>query len=243
MIVYGHRGARGEAPENTIAGARHAVDRGIRHIEIDLRLSSDNELVVIHDNTVRRTAGVAGRVGHFSCRELARLDNRNDGPPWPNKRNTGVPTLSAMVRALPEIRHWQLELKHLSKRRDPRLAAATVTWLEQHALPAVVTSSEPELICAVKKALPKQPTGFVSTSTSPEAILDSCECEYLIAHWKTLSNRALIRRAQRQGIHVSAWTVNDASVIEQLYRLGVDSVITDYPSMALPLVAQLEGSR
>jgi glycerophosphoryl diester phosphodiesterase len=44
---------------------------------------------------------------------------------------------------------------------------------------------------------------------------------------------------KRRGIHVSAWTVNDASVIEELYRLGVDSVITDYPSMALPLVAAL----
>ena len=243
MIVYGHRGARGEAPENTIAGARHAVERGVRHIEIDLRLSADNELVVIHDNTVRRTAGVAGRVGKLSSRELAGLDNRADGPPWPTKRDTGVPTLSAMVRALPEIRHWQLELKHLSKWRDPELAAATVSWLQTHTLAAVVTSSEPNLICAVKKSLPEQPTGYVSTTTSPEAVLDACGCDYLIAHWQTLSNRALIRRAQRRGVHVSAWTVNDASVVEQLYRLGVDSLITDYPSMALPLVAQLESGR
>ena len=55
MIVYGHRGARGEAPENTIAGARHAIERGVRHLEIDLRLSADDELVVIHDTGPRRT--------------------------------------------------------------------------------------------------------------------------------------------------------------------------------------------
>ena len=71
-------------------------------------------------------------------------------------------------------------------------------------------------------------------------MLEACRCDYLIAHWHTLGNRALIRRMKRRGIHISAWTVNDASVIEELYRLGIDSVITDYPSMALPLVAALE---
>ena len=106
MIVYGHRGARGEAPENTIAGARHAVERGCQHIEIDLRLAADEVLVVVHDSTLRRTAGVGGKVGNLTSRELAKLDNRAEGPPWPNKRGTGVPTLTALFAALPEIRRW-----------------------------------------------------------------------------------------------------------------------------------------
>ena len=226
MIVYGHRGARGEAPENTIAGARHAIERGVRHLEIDLRLSADDQLVVIHDTGPRRTAGVGGKVADMTGKELSKLDNRADGPPWPNKRDTGTPTLSALFEAAPEIHHWQLELKHLGKRRNPALAEATVEWLSRHKAPTVV--------------MPSQPVGFVSTTTSPEGTLEACSCDYLIANWKTLSNRALVRRVQKRGIHVSAWTVNDASVIEQLHRLGVDSVITDYPSMALPLVASLE---
>jgi glycerophosphoryl diester phosphodiesterase len=240
MIVYGHRGARGEAPENTIAGARHAVARGARHLEIDLRLSADGELVVVHDGTLRRTAGVAGKVADATARELAKLDARADGPPWPNKRGTGIPTLSSLYRAVPEIRHWQLELKHLGKRRNAALAEAVVAWLRQHNPPAVVTSLEPELIRAVKDALPRQAVGYVSTTAEPEPVLEDCGCDYLIAHWQTLGDRAGVRRLQRRGIHVSTWTVNDASVIRQLHRLGVDSVITDYPSMALPLAAALE---
>ncbi len=240
MIVYGHRGARGEAPENTIAGARHAVARGVRHLEIDLRLSGDGDLVVIHDSTIKRTTGEKGRVAELSTAALAKLDARADGTPWPNKRGTGVPGMSALFKAVPEIRHWQLELKHLGARFNPALAEATIDWLRQHKPPAVVTSSEPELLRRVKDALPRQPVGFVSTTTTPEAVLEACRCDYLIAHWHTLSNRALIRRMKRRGIHISAWTVNDASVIEELHRLGVDSVITDYPSMALPLVAALE---
>ncbi len=240
MIVYGHRGARGEAPENTVAGARHAVARGVRHLEIDLRLSADKELVVVHDSTLRRTAGVAGKVADTGKSALATLDNRHDGPPWPNKRGTGTPTLTALCKAVPEIKHWQLELKDLgSKNRNADLAAAAVNWLQRHSVKAVVTSLEPELIGAVKQALPRQATGFVSTTEKPESVLDECGCDYLIAHFKTLTDRKMVQRYQRRGIHVSTWTVNDASEIKRLHDLGVDSVITDYPSMALPLVASL----
>ena len=213
--------------------------RGVRQLEIDLRLSRDGELVVIHDDTLRRTAGVGGKVSGKSANDMAQLDNRNDGPPWPNKRGTGVPSMTALFRAVPEVRHWQLELKHLGPRRDHALADAVVAWIEKHQPKAVVTSLEPGLIRRVKDALPGQPTGFVSTTKDPWSTLDACECEYLIAHWKTLTSRSFVRRAQARGIHVSAWTVNDASVIRKLYELGIDSVITDYPSMALPLVGAL----
>ncbi|MEE4193026.1 MAG: glycerophosphodiester phosphodiesterase family protein [Halieaceae bacterium] len=239
MIVYGHRGARGEAPENTIAGARHAVARGARHLEIDLRLSADGQLVVVHDATLKRTAGVTGKVSASKASDLAKLDARADGPAWPNKRNTGIPSMTALHRALPEIKHWQLELKSLGERDNPALAAATVDWLRKHKPRAVVTSSEPNLLKAVKTALPRQALGYVSTTTGPESVLEDCDCDYLIAHWQTLVSRAQVRKLQRRGIHISAWTVNDASVIKQLYKLGIDSVITDYPSMALPLVSAL----
>ena len=89
MIVYGHRGSQGEAPENTIAGCRHAVSRGVRHFEIDLRLSKDGHLVVLHDERLKRTAGAPGKVSDYTARELARLDARLSGTPWPNRRQTG----------------------------------------------------------------------------------------------------------------------------------------------------------
>ncbi|MEP5763564.1 MAG: glycerophosphodiester phosphodiesterase family protein [Halieaceae bacterium] len=243
MIVYGHRGARGEAPENTIAGARHAVARGVRALEIDLRLSADGQLVVAHDAGLKRCTGASGKLNQLKAAELGRLDARADGPPWPNKRGTGIPGMSALYKAVPEIKHWQLELKSLGKKNNPALAAATVDWLRQHKAPAVVTSLEPDLICAVKEALPNQATGYVSTTAQPEATLAACDCDFLIAHWQTLTDRRQLRRLQARGIHISCWTVNDASVIEQLFKLGVDSVISDYPSMALPLVAALQRKR
>jgi glycerophosphoryl diester phosphodiesterase len=244
MIVYGHRGARGEAPENTIAGARHAVARGVRHLEIDLHLSSDGQLVVIHDAGLKRTTGLRARVSSRSAAELAKMDARADGPPWPNKRQTGIPTLSALVRAVPEIRHWQLELKGGSKRYNAALVDAVVAWLDANSpgggrSPFLVTSLTADLLTGIKRQMPVQQTGYVSQLADPRAMLTACDCDYLIARWTTLNSAAQVRRLQKTGVHISSWTVNDASVIEQLYRFGVDSVITDYPSMALPLVAKL----
>jgi glycerophosphoryl diester phosphodiesterase len=245
MIVYGHRGARGEAPENTIAGALHAVSRGVRHLEIDLRLSSDGQLVVIHDTGLKRTTGSRGKVSKHGVGELAKMDARSGGTPWPNKRHTGIPSLSALVKAVPEIKLWQLELKAGGKRYNAALADAVVAWLNEHtpqrgASPYIVTSSEPKLLTEIKRQRPKQATGFVSTTTDPSAVLAACECDYLIAQWTTLRSAAQVWQLQKTGVHISAWTVNDASVIENLYQLGIDSVITDYPSMALPLIAKLK---
>ena len=240
MIVYGHRGACGESPENTIAGCRHALARGAKRLEVDVRLSKDNKLVVTHDPRLKRTTGQKGLVSRHTAAELRKLDARNDGPPWPNKRHTGIPTLDALVKALPEILHWQLELKPGSDRYNNALVDAIAAWLDKQDAPErfSVTCSAPTLLTELRRQRPGQSVGFVSTITEPDYVLAACGCDYLVAHWSTL-NPWLVKRVQAQSVHISAWTVNDASVIKNLYAMGVDSVITDYPSMAVPLVAQL----
>ncbi len=239
MIVYGHRGARGEAPENTITGCQHAAGRGVRHFEIDLRLSADGELVVIHDESLQRTTGVRGKVGSRSADELWRLHANHDGTPWPGKRDTGIPRWNTLYRRLPQVKHWQLELKAGSKGYNRDLAGAVIQWLGKPRRDCTVTSFEPSLLQMVSEALPKQSVGLITESRSPLRKLDALGASHLIAHWKILK-QPLIEQAHKRGMHVSTWTVNDASVITKLYKLGVDSVITDYPSMAMPLVAQLK---
>ncbi|WP_279246829.1 glycerophosphodiester phosphodiesterase [Candidatus Litorirhabdus singularis] len=240
MIVYGHRGARGEAPENTIAGCQHAVARGVRHLEIDLHLSRDKQLVVVHDSTLRRTTGVAGKIADLTAAQLARLDARQDGTPWPNKRGTGIPTLSKLMAAVPEIKSWQLELKPGKARYNSQLADAVCEFLSTSNRGRIVTSSDAALVHQIKNRLPDLDTGLVSSFPDPQEILQQAGCNYLIAGWNSLTNSEQIKRLQKQGIQISAWTVNDASAITNLHRMGVDSVISDYPSMAMPLVAALE---
>ncbi|MGB3329490.1 MAG: glycerophosphodiester phosphodiesterase family protein, partial [Thermomicrobiales bacterium] len=83
ITLVGHRGAAFEAPENTLAGFRHAVDLGLRCVEFDIRLTADDQLAVIHDATVDRTTNGRGRVADHTMADLARLDARAIHDQWP----------------------------------------------------------------------------------------------------------------------------------------------------------------
>lgn len=241
MLVYGHRGAAGEAPENTVAGCLHALERGARYVEIDLRLSADGQLVVIHDNTLKRTAGRAGSVRDFTARELSRLDCRIDGPPWPRKRDCGVPTLDLLLDATTKMRGYQLEVKSASS-AVMRLIAELLA--ERFPTPAaarrvVVTSSNYYLHEYLGSLAPHIERGMVVLQRDALVELEHLGCSYCVIHWSAC-NPLVVNNLKTSGVHISVWTVNEPNLIKALCRMRVDSVITDYPSMALPLVASLQ---
>ncbi|NNC55185.1 MAG: glycerophosphodiester phosphodiesterase, partial [Pseudomonadales bacterium] len=74
MLVFGHRGAAGEAPENTVVGVRRAIEAGVTRIEIDLRLTADAQLAVLHDRSLWRTAARRANIDEIHSRELAGTD-------------------------------------------------------------------------------------------------------------------------------------------------------------------------
>ena len=86
--LVGHRGARGEAPENTLASFQVAVEAGVTEMELDVRLSSDGQLIVLHDSDVTRTTGVRGNVRQYT-QQLGVMDARRNTPGWHSP--TGIP--------------------------------------------------------------------------------------------------------------------------------------------------------
>ncbi len=240
MLVYGHRGAGGEAPENTIAGCRHAIERGTRYLELDMRLSKDDQIVMLHDDSVDRTTDHEGKVASYTVAELKDMDARSSGAPWPNKENTGIVTLDAMLEATPEIEGYQLEVKTGSAVQMSRMAELLVERFptESSVGRVVITSSSLTLLQKLMTIAPHIPRGYISITPNPFPVLDRFKCTLLAMNWG-VCNMINVGHARRQGLHVSVWTVNDASVIKNMDRLKVDSVITDYPSMALPLTASL----
>tara|TARA_R110000822_G_scaffold159476_17_gene299350 strand:- start:446 stop:1207 length:762 start_codon:yes stop_codon:yes gene_type:complete len=240
MLVYGHRGAGGEAPENTIAGCKHAIARGVQYLELDMRLSKDDQLVMLHDDTVNRTTDQQGKVSTYTVAELKKMDARRSGTPWPNKRDTGIVTLDAMLKATPEIKGYQLEVKTGSTAQMNRVAELLAEKFptESSVERIVITSSSLTLLQQLMTIAPHIPRGFISMNLNPFPVLDRFNCSLLALSW-SVCNLINVGHARRKGLHVSVWTVNDASVIKNLNRLKIDSVITDYPSMALPLTASL----
>ena len=240
MLVYGHRGAAGEAPENTIAAFRHAIERGTQYVELDIHLSKDGQLIVVHDDKVNRTTGQKGRVNTFSAAELKKMDARQGTPPWPNKKLTGIPTLDAVLEATPEFIGYNIEVKPAGIKARKQIAQllAEKYSTSSKAKNIVITSSDQLFLQEIMERAPHIPRGYVSMLLDPFAVIEKYQCQYLSTEW-TVINSVLIRRAHKMDLHVSAWTVNSDQTIANLYKMNVDSVITDYPSMALPLVGRL----
>lgn len=231
MLIYGHRGARGEAPENTLAGFRRAIDVGVTRVELDLRLSRDGELVVIHDENVSRTTGARGLVEHLSVAELMHLDARQGGPDWPEPQP--VPTMVRVLEEFPELEHLQLEVKPVAAPERARMVERLVALFRDFDLRhrATVTSFDRELLLALRDSAPQVPIGLVSDRGRPEPLelARALGARLLVLHWKLCVEKRL-RAAHTLGMQVSAWTVNDEVRVRQLYQLGVDSVVTDYPT-------------
>ena len=233
-LIYGHRGARAEAPENTLPSFQKALDAGVTRVELDLHLSADQQLMVIHDPTLKRTTGLRGKVAQHTAAELTRMDARLGLPGWPTP--CPIPTLEQLLQACPQIEHYQLEVKSGSERQSRIVLNAIMALVERYQLhdKVVVTSAIRTLLRYAKRSGFALPTGLVEEYRLLNTLKSARRygCQYLILNWK-LCNAELLRQAQAQGLHVSVWTVNDTARMQQLIDMGVDSLITDYPARAI----------
>lgn len=234
MIIYGHRGARGEAPENTLPGFETAYRHGIRHFELDVQLSSDGIPVVVHDTTVDRTTTQEGKVASFTADQLARMDARQSTAPWPEV--VGIPTLEQVLDSCPDVLHYQLEVKPDARSRLNILCNRLTELIQRRGLfeAVVVTSSDAWFLQEIKRRNRKIHTGYVAGRRFPRPVTTArrLRCSYLIPSWRICS-QDMVDQAQRLDMQVSVWTVNRIHDMLAMENLGVDSIITDFPTSTL----------
>lgn len=241
MIIIGHRGARGEAPENTLPSFLHALDAGVRHFELDVRLAWDERPVVIHDDTVDRTTGDSGAVADFPAAQLAAMDARKGTPWWPYP--AGIPTLEEVLVAGSAADSWQLEIKADQPARIRILVQRMAGLLGQLQMTdrVTLTSLDSNVLKIAKKEAPELARGYVAehADPAPVATAEKLGCELLVSNWK-ITGDDLVRDARNASLGVSVWTVNDLPVAQRLISLGVDSIITDFPTALLAHVHMRE---
>ncbi|MCB4793901.1 glycerophosphodiester phosphodiesterase [Pseudomonas sp. NP21570] len=237
-LIYGHRGAKGEAPENTLVSFEQCLQHGVRRCELDLHLSRDGELMVIHDPTLKRTTGRRGKVVQHDADELVNYDAREGGPGW--KTSCPIPRLSELFEKC-DFEHWQLEVKSASRVRAARTVMAIKELAEQHRLldRITVTSSSREVLRALNGLAPEISRGLVAEYTwlDPLKVARQYGCSLLALKW-TLCTPERLEKARKQGLHVSVWTVNEPALMRRLADFGVDSLITDYPSLAVSTLSR-----
>ena len=231
-LVWAHRGASREAPENTLAAFALAVAQGADGVELDAQLCGSGEVVVFHDASLGRTAGAPGLLEETPWPRLRSLDaGRFKGARWAGER---IPLLAEVLAATPNSLLVNVELK--CERPDDRgLTAAVVAVIcEARAEGRVLLSSFNPLCLARARALaPGLPRALLFEAHQPlwlRAALTAPLLAPVALHPEAaLATREAVSAWRRRGYLVACWTVDDPAVARRLWESGVAGLITNTP--------------
>ncbi len=229
--LIAHRGARENAPENTLAAIREAARQGAAWVEVDVALTRDGAPVVLHDDTLERTTSGSG----FLCdTDLAALQ-RLDAGGWfaPGFAGERAPTFEALLDLVLSLGlGLNVEIKP-TPGRAVKTAETVLKTLEQrwpHDRPLLVSSFEPECLDRAKTLAPAIPRGYLLWDPPADwaVIADRVGAATLNVEQgrQTASSVAAYRATGRP---VLAYTVNDALRARTLFDWGVCGVFTDAP--------------
>ncbi|MGH7369452.1 MAG: glycerophosphodiester phosphodiesterase [Candidatus Methylomirabilaceae bacterium] len=226
-----HRGASALAPENTMLAFERAVELGADALELDLHLSRDGELVVIHDETLDRTTNGRGPVHEWSLDELKRLDAGG----WFGQAFAGqrIPTLAEVLDRFAGTLPLALEVKAGSA-FFPGIEETVVAALRRHSVieHVAVASFDHVALRRLKEIEPTLRTGMlmVGRPVSVPAIAHACRAD-AVALEASFVTETEVGACRSAGLQLVAWVVNEPSRMRRLLALGVDGIITDRPDL------------
>ena len=252
--LYGHRGAAGLAPENTLPSFQRAIADGAELLELDVHATRDGVVVVIHDPTLERTTDGSGSVRDLSFAELSRYDagfrfGSEGNYPF---RGSGVqvPALQTLLDAFPTV-PLNIEIKQA----DPPIESLVVSLLtENRALERVLLAAEEDTIMRrIRASAPKAATSF--SFGEVKEFFERCFAGELAGYEPPglalqiptrfgdieLVTPETVSAAHRLGLEIHVWTINDEAQMERLLALGVDGLMSDFPGRLRRVVERLRA--
>jgi glycerophosphoryl diester phosphodiesterase len=247
--VIAHRGASAYAPENTLAAVDKAAELGIRWVENDVQRTRDGELVVLHDDNLRRTTDVEEvfpdrapwKVKDFTAAEIARLDAGS----WfsPAYAGARVPTLEQFVHRV-ERHHQKLLLEIKNPDLYPGIERQTLKllsnegWLDRSHLASrlIVQSFSANSVRTVHELKPGIKTGFLGTPPVADlqayaGFADQINPSYGSLSMAYVSSVHAVPGPHGRPLEVFTWTVDDAATAQRVAGYGVDGIITNKPDV------------
>jgi glycerophosphoryl diester phosphodiesterase len=251
-LLVAHRGGAGLAPENTLPAFLSARDDWAADmIELDVRLSADGHVIVLHDPTVDRTTDGSGPAASMTLAQLQELDAGYrftvDGATFPCRgRGVRIPTLAEVLEALPDMR-FTVEVKAAAAQRPffrlaarvgagARLLAAGMSRLERTHFdewPGALSASMEQ----ARRFYFLQRTGL-TRFWAPS--VDALQVPERAGRLRICSAR-FVRDAHARGLAVQVWTVNQEPDMERLFALDVDGIQSDYPDRLAAVMTRLFG--
>jgi glycerophosphoryl diester phosphodiesterase len=267
-LIIAHRGARSLAPENTIAAARKAFELGADMWELDVGMTADGELLVIHDSTLTRTSNAKEifpnrrpwSLHEFTLDEIKGLDFGTwfiEEDPFgqiaagtvspieaERYRGKGAPTLRQALEFTRE-RKWRVnaEIKDLrGTPGDPQVVPKVVALLDELDMVdrVLVSSFNHRYLREIRQRNPRIVTGALVSKpqSDPASLLKDLEAQ---AYHPSVSaiRRREIPRLRKEGFQVNVWTVNELKVMRSLIKAGASAIFTDFPHLLKPLLSEL----
>jgi len=242
--VYGHRGSKGDYPENSMLAFRKAIEAGVHGMEFDIHLTKDNEIVVIHDSTLDRTTTGTGRVQDFT---LAEIQAHTIGPKfrdyekyeasWDEER---VPTLTEVlelfkahdIEANIELKTYEFTYPGIEKKM-----LEVVEAVGYNPDKMIYSSFNLPTIIRIQKLDSKAKVALLTDYyflTLPQDFIDEFGWDGMHPGKDIVLKYPEIWGPVADKIRI--WTVNDPEEMKTLIDMGVEAIVTDYPEIAMELV-------
>ena len=230
--ICAHRGSSVRAPENTLEAVELAIEEMADYVEIDVQLTKDKEVVLMHDSSLERTTGEKKNVWEMTLEEIQTLDAGS----WHSEEyvETRIPTLEDVLKVCKGEITINIEIK--GDKHNKGIEAKVVELIEKYDLEkqCVVTSMSYSCLKNVKEINEKIKTGYI-TAMIYGNIYDRKFVDFLSLK-SAFVTETTVQNAHSKGKEVYVWTVNSELELERMKNLGVDNIITDDPILARKVI-------
>lgn len=226
--LIAHKGASSIAPENTLAAFSKAIDLGIQCIEVDIRLSKDDSIMVIHDETLDRTTNSSGKVNEFTYKYLKKLSASYKSKFGTEFNHEKIPTLFEVLQLASGKINVCIDLKNIPENKVIELIykmdMTQEVFLMSYNVDKLkrIRTNFPEFrIVLIKNILTS-----IDIELAHEMNAFGVSCGYF-------SSNLLIKEAHKKGLELWSGIISDPAKAEYLFNKKVDGIITDYPQLMI----------
>lgn len=234
-MIIGHKGAAGYAPENTLASLRKAIEMGLDFVEIDVQLTKDEEVIVMHDYNLDRTTDGKGSV---KAHTLSEIKTYSAGAWFCEEfKEEKVPTLEEVLQFLPKHVMLNVEIKNIARDRA-NIEEKILDLIKEYDI-------EDQIIISSFDHISLQKVRTLNKTIKIGVLIYA----YLLDPWTELEkskikpysihpaieylDKAFVDEAKKRGYKICPYTVNTVEEYAYCMYLGVDGVFSDYPDLAM----------
>jgi glycerophosphoryl diester phosphodiesterase len=218
LFKIGHRGARAYEPENTLRSFKRAIELGVDAVELDVRKTKDNEIVVIHNSDVNKTTNGNGSVSNFTLEEIKKFET---------EKGEHIPSLEEVLDFVGKKVKILVELKEIG------IEEKVIGLIDEKGLldNVIIVSFHEEALRKVRELNDDVATGLIYVRhKNPLKAAVALKADYLLPLYR-FTHSANIKKAHEKGLKVIVWTINKPEEVVEYTKKGVDGIASDRPDI------------